>query len=213
MMNRLTALMLLLTLTLSGCKTAEELLTGFPGAESNAPPVVVAPPPADPIPPGDTPPPPSPAEAVWRAKAEVVKLPAAMPSGKVLMDTRGMVHQREKNHGGMWEYMFLTLRGSGFDRVMLLQAGGGGRAIRGICEPPQAGHPAMQMEIAKDDLPGVHTWGIQWGGGELAFSLDGKRIGKAIPFSGSVNQIVAGGYDGSGKRDFRGEWSNLRVTP
>ena len=133
---------------------------------------------------------------------------AARESGSVTIETSGINHRSVPSINGDWEYIFLTLKGEGFGRILLLHAGGNGRAIRYVVEG--GGTDTMRMEIASDNLPGWHTWKVTWGGGQLKFFLDGRQIGRTETFTGKPNQAWAGGYPCcGGKRNFLGKWRNF----
>lgn len=127
-------------------------------------------------------------------------------SGSVTFETRGITSQSGRNDNGGWEYIFLTLRGNGFDRVILYQVGGGRDAIRYLIGGPE---PFTQNNATRDNLPGVHRWSVSWSGGTITIRLDGRTLG-SHPFSGRPTKAIIGGYDSRG-RDFRGEWRNASI--
>ena len=129
-----------------------------------------------------------------------------MRQGSFTIDTRGIKHQNGRNRDGGWEYIFLSFFGDGFRRVLLFHAGGGNRAIRYFVEPPGT----HKLEVASDNLPGWHTWKVAWGNGKLRFFLDGRQIGSTESFNGRPTKVIAGGYSNS-KRNFNGQWRNLRI--
>ena len=149
-------------------------------------------------------PPPDQDQGEWAATSECV-LFAPSPAGWVEIETRGISHQDGRNDDGGWEYIFLTLHGSGFDRVILFHAGGSGRKVRF-----KVGTAPMQTGLCTDNLPDAHTWRVTWGGGEMMLLLDGLQIGRTEAFSGTPDRVIFGGYDDS-RRDFRGSWRNGRA--
>ncbi|MBT3784222.1 DUF4214 domain-containing protein [bacterium] len=146
--------------------------------------------------------------SVTQSKSKDSALPGHS-AGWVSMETSGIRHRSDPSPNGDWEYIFLTLRGEGFHRILLLHAGGNGRAIRYVVEG--GGTKAMRMEIASDNLPDWHTWKVQWTGSEVKIFLDGNQIGRTEKFSGKPNRVWAGGYPCcGGKRNFLGKWRNLK---
>jgi len=147
---------------------------------------------------------------------ETVSL-AALAEGEVEFQTYGIRHMDErkylnplrpllwrKNADGGWEYIFLSLFGEGFDRVILFHAGGPGRAVRW-----KVGTNPMQMEVASDNLPDWHTWKVKWGGGKMRLYLDGQQIGRAEEFTGKVSRVIYGGYIDN-RRNFKGKWRHMK---
>lgn len=146
--------------------------------------------------------------SVTQSKSQEISIPPHR-AGFVSMETSGILHQDNPSPNGDWEYIFLTLRGDGFHRILLLQAGGKGRAIRYVVEG--GGTKTMRMEIASDNLPDWHTWKVQWNGSELKIFLDGNQIGRTEKFNGVPKTVWAGGYPCcGGKRNFLGKWRNLK---
>ncbi|MFC1744953.1 DUF4214 domain-containing protein [Candidatus Riflebacteria bacterium] len=127
-------------------------------------------------------------------------------SGWLSFETRGIMHQDKKCANGDWEYIFLTMRGDGFRRILLLHAGGRGRAIRAVNQP----HGSMQMEIASDNLPDWHEWRVEWLPGQIKYFLDGRQIGRTEKFNGKPTRCIVGGNENS-RRNFLGEWRNFRT--
>lgn len=135
----------------------------------------------------------------WRSSKERFALSGS--TGEVVFETRNMRSQSNRNKDGGWEYIFLTLRGSGFDRILLYQVGGGRNAVRYRVDGPQR---AVNNSATSDNRPGVHRWRVAWDGSSVVFELDGRSLGRHA-FSQEPTRVTIGGYDGP-NRDFRGEW-------
>ena len=161
------------------------------------PPPQPDPAPPVPVPPAPVPPPTPPADD-WRSKQERLNVPSG--ATRLSFRTRGMQSQPGRNGDGGWEYIFLTLRGNGFDRVLLYQVGGGRKQIRARIDGPDYW---VENNLRSDNLPGEHAWLLDWAGGRLRVYLDGKQIVDR-PFRGQPTRAIVGGYDSAG-RDWRGQ--------
>lgn len=129
------------------------------------------------------------------------------PTGGLEFETAGIVHQDKPTINGDGEYIFLTLRGEGFRRLLLIHASGNGRAVRyGLnCKEIDT----LRMEVASDHLPDWHKWAVKWGGGKISVYLDGRQLGEER-FSGIPSYCIVGGNENA-KRNFLGTWRNFKV--
>jgi hypothetical protein len=129
---------------------------------------------------------------------------APSSSGIIEFETSGITHQNSPACSCGWEYIFFSMFGENFRRVLLLHAGGNGRATRYFVEWPDDG--VLRCERASDNLPGWHKWTVKWGGGKIEFFLDGKKIGEE-KFAGRPTSCIIGGAKPS-CRSFKGSWRN-----
>ncbi len=157
--------------------------------------------------PGPVPGPNPPDDGSGHTKSKTFKFQAS-ERGEVSLETAGIKHQNGPNKDGGWEYIFLSLFGKGFNRVLLFHAGGGGRKTRYYIEHRSKSDAVHRLEVATDNLPGWHRWTVKWENRQIKFFLDGRQIGHTEVFKGVPTRAIAGGYTDS-RRDFRGRWRNF----
>jgi hypothetical protein len=134
-----------------------------------------------------------------------------MAAGVIEFETAGITHQDVPACSCGWEYIFFSMFGENFGRVLLLHAGGKGRATRYFVQwgKNKEDGSVHRCERATDNLPDWHKWTVKWGGGKIMFYLDGKNIGEE-KFEGRPNSCIIGGAKPS-CRSFRGKWRNYVI--